>query len=182
MYGVLILSLVVVSVSTSLQLSAREDKAYLLIKKVDSKNGLKQHAANLITNAATFFSRKKAMSVKQQNSTLERVSDAFKLFTDASEKYKDILNDVSINEIAEFEFNTILCDVIEIKEEAIKICQMLEIDPEQVYRDNKMTFRGKNQVEVNQKKKEKEHSSSSGSRSRTSSSSSSKSQQSSNSK
>ena len=127
MYGVVNLSLVVASVTQFLMMGRKEDKSYLLVKRVEMKKNIKRLAGTIVNYCCKFGIVKKK-DYNQADRIIEKIQETFEDLKDANEEYKNLTQEVPIEDKARTGFDRILAELNNLKVDVKEICNILEID------------------------------------------------------
>lgn len=134
LYGILGLSLIVVSVTNILQMSIREKRAYLLLKRVNYKQSMKKISTELISKAIRYSLTKKN-DYDSADLIFDKMQDTYENLHDVSEQYKELTSMISMEEKALYSFTYIHSNLTKLREDAQEMCEQLGIDYKKVIAD-----------------------------------------------
>lgn len=131
LYGILGLSLIVVSVTNILQMSIREKRAYLLLKRVNHKQKMRNVSMDLITKAISYSLAKKR-DYDSAEVIFDKMQDVYEELHEVSEQYKELTSMISMEEKALYSFTFIHSNITKLREDVEGLCAGLGIDSKAV--------------------------------------------------
>lgn len=134
LYGVVNLSLVVASVSQFLWMGRREEKAYILVKRILKKKTIREHAG-IIINYCSQFTLKKKTDYREADKLVEKIDHQFEMLREAQEEYRALTTGVPIEDKLRSGFDGILGNLKDMKHDAMGLCRVLNLDPDKVLSD-----------------------------------------------
>lgn len=133
LYGVLNFSLLVVSVTNFLQMGTKEEKSYILIKRVNLKRELKESGGEVLGKVAKFvFAKKTNKSDSEIKSKLNQLQSTFDRFDIKSQEYRESSSTLSFEDKLLSGFGQTNYNLDEVIAEAKALCQEMGIDPNEV--------------------------------------------------
>lgn len=136
LYGILGFSLIVVSVTNILQMSIREKRAYLLLKRVNYKNKMKK-ISMLLVNKAIRYSLTKKNDYDTADAIFDQMQDIYEDLHEVSEQYKEVASLISMEEKALYSFNFIHSNLANLREDVEGLCAQLGIDAKKIIADSR---------------------------------------------
>lgn len=134
LYGILGLSLIIVSVTNILQMSIREKRAYLLLKRVNFKNVMKRISTSLI-GLTIRYSITKKNDHDTADVLFDQMHDIYENLHEVSEQYKELTSVITMEEKALYSFTYIHSNLANLRQDVEGICSELGIDSKKVVSD-----------------------------------------------
>ena len=134
LYGVTCISLIIVSVTQVIQMSQAEVRSHVLVKRIVLKNKVKKEACKLIAHA--WRSRQQKQGKSDAHSEIEAKRKMRKEFMEACEEYKELNNEMPIEDRVRRSFEDLLGDLKKLKSDAMEVCRLVDIDPVKLMRDD----------------------------------------------
>lgn len=133
-YGTVGFSLIVVSVTNILQMSTREKRAYMLLKRVDYKKKMKEIATRLVGKAVRYKIAKEE-DYDTAEAAIDNMRDTYENLHDVSEQYKELSTMISMEDKALYSFTYILSNLKKLHQDTHDLCLKMGIDPKQAIID-----------------------------------------------
>ncbi len=134
LYGVVNLSLVVASVTQFLAMGRREEKAYILVQRIQMKKAIREHAGTII-NYCSRFTLKKKTNLREADKLVDLIDKEFEMLRDVQDQYRAITTGVPIEDKLRTGFDGILMSLQEMKRDSMDLCRALNLDPDRVLAD-----------------------------------------------
>lgn len=127
-YGTVGFSLIVVSVTNILQMSTREKRAYMLLKRVNYKRHMKEISVNLVGKAVR-YTLAKEQDYNAAEAAIDNIHDTYEDLHDVSEQYKELTTMISMEDKALYSFTYISANLKKLREDTEILCLKMGIDP-----------------------------------------------------
>jgi len=130
-YGVLNLSLTVVSVSNFLDMGMKEEKSYALILRVDLKKKMKSIASHII-GMFCFYANQQRKNRPVTYGTIKDFHDSCKQLEKLQFLYKKVGDSAKIEEKVANAFDMFLAELMELRKDTERLCSQMNLDPKAI--------------------------------------------------